>query len=307
MCVNPTLLAQNGAAGRCCRTRRPRRSRARSAVRRRPPGRDSVGHHAGSVPSQCKQENGASWLQVNTVGTARTRGTRRRSLGPDWGLHLYDVNIALGNLVKTVATRQAYAYGSESLAQPLARPGSPCGRGGGAAPCVAAPRPPMSPALTGDRRDPPLRIPAADREGGAGRRRGDLAQADGQRRPDQADGRGDVDVAAGRLARAPAGRSDHPRGDGRDRRPGDADAGAAARRAVAQDRAARDRGAVQAERPQGLGAGAGDDPRGGRHLSRRADRALLPRPAADPLPLPGQGARRAAARAPGCCARASSS
>ena len=56
----------------------------------------------------------------------------------------------------------------------------------------------------------------------------------------------------------------------------------------------RDRRAVQADRPQGLGAGAGDDPRGGGHLPRRADRALLPRPAADPLPLPGQGARRAA-------------
>ena len=75
---------------------------------------------------------------------------------------------------------------------------------------------------------------------------------------------------------------------------GDADAGAAARRAVAQDRPLRDRGAVQAHRPQGLGARARDDPRGGRHHPRRAARALLPRPAADPLPLPGQGARRAA-------------
>ncbi len=53
-------------------------------------------------------------------------------------------------------------------------------------------------------------------------------------------GAGHVDVAAGRLARAPAGRGDHPRGDGRDRRPGDADAGAAAGRAVAQDRARYD-------------------------------------------------------------------
>ncbi len=44
-------------------------------------------------------------------------------------------------------------------------------------------------------------------------------------------------LAAGRLAGAPARRADHPRGDGRDRRAGDADAGAAAGRAVAQDRA----------------------------------------------------------------------
>ncbi len=40
--------------------------------------------------------------------------------------------------------------------------------------------------------------------------------------------------------------------------------------------------------------GAGHDARGGRDLPRRQRGALLPRPAADPLPLPGQGARRAA-------------
>jgi hypothetical protein len=30
-------------------------------------------------------------------------------IGPDWGLHLYDVNLALGNLVDVVR-RQAKAY-----------------------------------------------------------------------------------------------------------------------------------------------------------------------------------------------------
>ena len=44
--------------------------------------------------------------------------------------------------------------------------------------------------------------------------------------------RGRLDVPAARLARAPEGRADHPRGDGRDRLPGDADAGADAGRAV---------------------------------------------------------------------------
>ena len=38
-----------------------------------------------------------------------------------------------------------------------------------------------------------------------------------------------------------------------------------------------------------------------------SDRALLPRPAADPLPLPDQGARRAAPARRRCCGRASSS
>lgn len=30
-------------------------------------------------------------------------------IGPDWGLHLYDVSLSLGNLVRLVA-RQAKAY-----------------------------------------------------------------------------------------------------------------------------------------------------------------------------------------------------
>ena len=48
-------------------------------------------------------------------------------------------------------------------------------------------------------------------------------------------------LAARRLARAPEGRADHPRGDRRDRRPGDADAGAQPGRAVAAQRAATTR------------------------------------------------------------------
>src|SRR5207248_11492205 len=44
-----------------------------------------------------------------------------------------------------------------------------------------------------------------------------------------------LDVPAARLARPPQDRADHPRGDGRDRQPGDADAGADALRAVAAD------------------------------------------------------------------------
>ena len=64
--------------------------------------------------------------------------------------------------------------------------------------------------------------------------------------------------------------------------------------AVAAQRALRDRRAVQAQGPQGRRHGARHDARGVRHGPRRQHRALLPRPAADPLPLPDQGARRAA-------------
>ena len=48
-------------------------------------------------------------------------------------------------------------------------------------------------------------------------------------------------------------------------------------------------------RPQGPELRARDDPRGGRHLPHRPRGPLLPRAAEDPLPRPGQGARRAAA------------
>ncbi|HEV2923796.1 MAG TPA: DUF3089 domain-containing protein [Solirubrobacteraceae bacterium] len=52
---------------------------------------------------QCKQANGASSLQVTSAGPAGDpRQLLEETLGPEWGLHLYDVNIALGNLVGLV-------------------------------------------------------------------------------------------------------------------------------------------------------------------------------------------------------------
>jgi hypothetical protein len=68
----------------------------------------------GEYTAQCHKENGASWLQVNPVGTPVDPPEYvAEDLGPDWGLHLYDMNIALGNLVKDVAL-QATAYTFES-------------------------------------------------------------------------------------------------------------------------------------------------------------------------------------------------
>jgi len=59
---------------------------------------------------ECKTESGATWLQVNDVRTAGDdRPALRDALGPTWGLHIYDGNIALGNLVDVVRS-QAAAY-----------------------------------------------------------------------------------------------------------------------------------------------------------------------------------------------------
>jgi len=64
----------------------------------------------GLYRDHCESKGGATWLQVDDVG--RPGDTRQRvtqSLGPDWGLHLVDVNIAFGNLV-TLAKKQTAAY-----------------------------------------------------------------------------------------------------------------------------------------------------------------------------------------------------
>ena len=132
-------------------------------------------------------------------------------------------------------------------------------------------------------------------QGCSGRRRGCVPQADGAGWVDPAARGRAVDLPARRLAGRAQGRGDHPRGDGGDRLPGDADAGAAAGGELGEERALRDRRAVQARGPQGVADGAGDDARGGGHLPRGAGGALLPRPAADALPHPDEGARRAAA------------
>lgn len=57
--------------------------------------------------AHCARSGGATWLQVTDVGGAADHRARlTQTLGPAWGLHLYDVNIALGNLVSDVAAEE---------------------------------------------------------------------------------------------------------------------------------------------------------------------------------------------------------
>jgi hypothetical protein len=57
--------------------------------------------------ASCQSADGASWLQVTVISSA---GDRRpvvqETLGSNYGLHLYDVNLALGNLVADVAAAE---------------------------------------------------------------------------------------------------------------------------------------------------------------------------------------------------------
>jgi hypothetical protein len=64
----------------------------------------------GRYRGECKDENGAQWLQVDEqAGAGDTRPPLVDSLGPTWGLHLVDANIVVGDEVALVAA-QARAW-----------------------------------------------------------------------------------------------------------------------------------------------------------------------------------------------------
>ena len=70
--------------------------------------------YPGLYSATCREAGGADWLQVDHIGTS---GDRRpvmsEPLGPAWGYHGADVNIALGNLVDDVRSAEAaYAKGT---------------------------------------------------------------------------------------------------------------------------------------------------------------------------------------------------
>ncbi len=61
---------------------------------------------------QCRSQGGATWLQVSApITLGDHRQIVSQTLGPTWGLHLVDVNIALGDLVDLARTEgAAYSY-----------------------------------------------------------------------------------------------------------------------------------------------------------------------------------------------------
>jgi len=66
--------------------------------------------------ARCEHEANTTWLQVNIVAKpGDTRQTVGQTLGPEWGLHIYDVNISLGNLVQVVAN-QIRSYETKAAA-----------------------------------------------------------------------------------------------------------------------------------------------------------------------------------------------
>ncbi len=74
--------------------------------------------------SRCKGGQGATWLQVTqTKNAADPRPRLQATLGPRWGFHLADVNLAFGQLVRLV-TSQTDAYAKQVRAERRNQPTS---------------------------------------------------------------------------------------------------------------------------------------------------------------------------------------
>jgi hypothetical protein len=66
--------------------------------------------YPGRYTAKCESKNGATWLQITDIGEPTDQpGPFQVSsvLGPTWGLHLQDMNLALGNLVDLVHSQVA--------------------------------------------------------------------------------------------------------------------------------------------------------------------------------------------------------
>jgi hypothetical protein len=120
LCVNPTLASQNGGVGALLPFASTTKFPGAIGELAPPP---LVAKEApwvtspGLYTAQCKHENGASWLQISFAKTEEEEGRSVREdraahnelvvedIPPEpakWGLHLYDVDLALGNLVPMV-------------------------------------------------------------------------------------------------------------------------------------------------------------------------------------------------------------
>jgi hypothetical protein len=68
----------------------------------------------GQYSGRCASGEDATWLQVTPAGPpGDPREPLLETLGPLWGTHLADVNLALGNLVALVGAQSlAYQLGS---------------------------------------------------------------------------------------------------------------------------------------------------------------------------------------------------
>jgi hypothetical protein len=67
--------------------------------------------YPGLYTAKCMSKAGANWLQISSA-PGDPRPVVKAALGPTWGLHEYDVNLALGDLIEDVARAEA-AYSAK--------------------------------------------------------------------------------------------------------------------------------------------------------------------------------------------------
>jgi len=106
LCVNPAALVPGNSAGPLSReeSTSPFPGLLGSFVKA-PKASTPWVTWLGQYTGQCKRANGATWLQLTNVGPPRDpREAIAEVLGPLWGTHLEDVNVALGNLVGLTAS-----------------------------------------------------------------------------------------------------------------------------------------------------------------------------------------------------------
>ena len=110
LCVDPSRLAGDDGA---LHPYLPTASLASAgALAATVPGlRTGFAAYPEQLRAQCRREGGASYLQVDLAPGAQLQPPAQ-PLGPKWGLHNGDVNLALGDLVEVVR-QQAEAYQGE--------------------------------------------------------------------------------------------------------------------------------------------------------------------------------------------------
>lgn len=62
--------------------------------------------YPGLYRAHCVHADGATWLQVSVQAGGRPRPLVTEGLGPEWGYHGWDVNLAMGNLLADVAAQE---------------------------------------------------------------------------------------------------------------------------------------------------------------------------------------------------------
>jgi hypothetical protein len=110
VCVNPTVPVQDGQAGSALGyyLTEPFPGPLGPSVQV-PKGATPWVATPGEYSAQCEKANGASWLQLTRASPDDPREALLETLGPLWGTHLDDFNVAMGNLLAMVG-QEASSY-----------------------------------------------------------------------------------------------------------------------------------------------------------------------------------------------------